>query len=678
MEPRTSPDRQRGALLILAAAFVLIVLAFMGTVFLTTFTTSTSTATNEFQSTRAFAIAEGGMEYILKNRVFPNYSMGAATANLGAGSFTVSTPTYLTADPGVAGTTINVQSTAVFPNAGRIIIDSELITYTGKNATQFNAGVTRGSGGTTAAAHATGNAVYPVTTVTNNPLLVESTTIDVTSTVGFSIPGVIVIDTEYIFCTGVTGTTAFTNCTRGYRGSPATAHVNLSNVFQYALTSTGTVGATQRAVGRSAQFPGAMMAYAKLAGDGTPYYRRWNGISWGPELTATAVPADLQYVVLRFARTRNEAVLGTISSNGDIRVQVWNGTTWGEALLLANIGLVNDDYRGLDIEYETSGDRAVVAYNDGSADPDYRIWSGLAWTAAANIDIPTTGVPNWIELAPNPLSGSNEIVMLTLDNNSDVYGKRWDGAAWADMSAFATWDDSASTSTRKAIDIAYERQTGRAMFIWGSSTKKIQRYRLWSGAALSGIRNLAIASMGGVAHWIRLAADPFSDSIMYSVQDSKRDLNTRCWNGAAWDSEVEHPEHDTNTEDTSKNSDIAFETAAVNAGKAWLLWGNGSEVSRRPWNGAWGVIATTGDDTSWIHLAADPRSGAVFSCLYESTASLTDDIWESHLTSGNATWSVKYTVWGGPTVASPVMERCDVAVERGYPLVVQGWREVVK
>jgi hypothetical protein len=49
-------------------------------------------------------------------------------------------------------TTITVDSAASFPAAGRIDIDSELITYTSKNGTQF-LGCTRGASGTTAASH---------------------------------------------------------------------------------------------------------------------------------------------------------------------------------------------------------------------------------------------------------------------------------------------------------------------------------------------------------------------------------------------------------------------------------------------------------------------------------------------------------------------------------------------
>jgi len=49
-------------------------------------------------------------------------------------------------------TTITVDSTSSFPSLGRIDIDTELITYTSKTATQF-LGCTRGANGTTAASH---------------------------------------------------------------------------------------------------------------------------------------------------------------------------------------------------------------------------------------------------------------------------------------------------------------------------------------------------------------------------------------------------------------------------------------------------------------------------------------------------------------------------------------------
>lgn len=50
--------------------------------------------------------------------------------------------TYLTADPGTGGTTLNVNDTTYFPTAGTLYIDNELISYSGKTSTSFT-GCTR-------------------------------------------------------------------------------------------------------------------------------------------------------------------------------------------------------------------------------------------------------------------------------------------------------------------------------------------------------------------------------------------------------------------------------------------------------------------------------------------------------------------------------------------------------
>ena len=682
----TLKDNAKGVSLI-AAIFIIVVLAFMGVMFLTMTSTSTFTSVNDLRSAQALSVAEGGMEYILANRAFPNYSM-AGPMGLGTGSFTVSTPTYLTVDPGAAGTTITVQSTATFPNAGRISIDSELITYTGKNATQFNAGVVRGAGGTAASAHTAGNAVYPVTTVTDSPLPIGSTTINVTSNVGFNIPGVIAIDSEYIFCASVNGTTQFTSCARGYKGSPAAAHLLGSNVFQYTIMSTGFVGSAQRVVTRSGMqniSSGAMMVYAKANGDPIPYCRRWDGTAWGAEFQANSVGAGrtIQYMILRFARTRDEAILGTLDSTGDIRVQVWNGVGWGATTLMGNASAANSAYRGFDVEYETSGDRAMVVYSRNVANQiSYRIWDGFSWTAQAsqNLASASIGVPRWIEIARNPLSASNEIAMIVLGStNVYVYGLRWTGVAWDNMGAAAVWDTGGSTSATKSIHVAYEQQSGRALFAWGTNATRYIGYKIWDGASASLLTfpDQRINSIGNhTARWVRLAPDPYSNQIMLGVQDSGSDLNTSLWNGAAWD--ATGLQHDNSLEDASRNFDLVYETAAANAGGAWILWGNGSKLSRRQWTGAaWGGIATTGDDTSLVQMAAHPVSGAVLSGIYESSTSATKDIWESHLTSGGVVWSAKFTAWGGPTVAAPVMERvCLAAERRNNPLILLDWKEM--
>jgi len=255
---------------------------------------------------------------------------------------------------------------------------------------------------------------------------------------------------------------------------------------------------------------------------------------------------------------------------------------------------------------------------------------------------------------------------MMLDANIDVYGMAWNGTAWGTMGTAAVWDASAAIATKKTIDIEYEQTSGRAMFMWGDSVATDQYYRIWNGTTLTAATLLDIPEEGGVAEWIQLAARPNSNEIMLGVQDAGADLNTRKWSGSAWDASAQHPEHSAQTENIlSRNFDIIWETAPANAGKAWLLWGNGAMVGDRQWSGtAWGSGSQTitgSDDTSFIRLRADPVSGAVFAGIYESSTSATGDIWETDLTAGGSTWSAKNLLWGGPTSAEPTYFRIDIA-----------------
>src|SRR3989344_2297267 len=442
---------QKGASIIAVIAIMLI-LAVMGAALVALVTTGSDVSVNQLQSEQALYIAEGGMEralYRLKTGTLCS-SLTENNVLLAQGNF-----------------------------------DITVTNYTLSNT--LSAGIVAGD-----------------------------TTIPLTSTAGFAPVGRIVIETatesEIIDYYGISGNN-LTNALRGVAGTTAVAHLNGDPVAegQCRIVSTGEISSgllttATRVVERSMQNPGAMIVYAKGAGDNTPYFRRWDGTKWGLlDRRATPVGAGntIQYPVLKFARTRNEAILGTLDSSGEIRVQVWNGNTntWSATTLLADVGAASDlGYRSFDIEYETSGDRAIVVYKDanGYGDPDYRIWDGTSWSAATNIIIPSAGEVRWIELAPHPWS--SEIVMITLNSGGtpDVYGMRWDGVAWTQMEVGppTTWDTAAANSGNpadtpsKVIDVAYEQLSGRAMFIWGDDVNGRQSYRIWDGAALSAPANL--------------------------------------------------------------------------------------------------------------------------------------------------------------------------------------------
>lgn len=163
-------------------------------------------------------------------------------------------------------------------------------------------------------------------------------------------------------------------------------------------------------------------------------------------------------MVLKYAPTRDEATLVVLTNTGQVQAQVFNGTTWSGVTVLSTVNATNPNgislYRGFDLEYEQSSGDAVVVSGDGTADPNYYVWNGSSWASGVDINIPTTGIPYTIELASRP--GTDELALITLDSNVDVYGMRWTGTAWNNMGVATVWDATASIATMKAIDVTYE------------------------------------------------------------------------------------------------------------------------------------------------------------------------------------------------------------------------------
>jgi hypothetical protein len=552
--------------------------------------------------------------------------------------------------------------------------------------------------GAQAAYSTTGTSYTPANTSLAAAISATATVIPVASVAGYAPHGRITVVAEAINYTGTSTSAAvcggspacFTGATRGAGGTTAAAHSAGDAVSQNQclVRATGTSDTSERVVERSISAVGsgtngAMIVYAREGSAGVPYFRLWNGAAWGAEQTATSVASLIKFIVLKRSRTRNETILGTQASNGQIRVQVWNGSTWSATTTLANVSGADSDFRSFDIEYETSGDRAIVVFKDSanSTDPDYVIWDGTSWSAPVNINLPTAGEVRWVELAANPLPASNEIAMITVSSDEDVYGMAWNGAAWGNMGVAATWDTSSADSATKVIDVAYETLSGRAMFIWGGDSSDENFYRRWDGTTLGATTALTIAAMGGTVNWARLASDPFSNNIIYGVQDSGADLNTCLWNESivTW---VSCTEHETTVEETpSMNFDIVFETNPAASGQAWVMWGQTGSPGpcrRRQWTGVWNAPTTfvSSGDCDYFQLVAHPVTGIIFAGIYqEPGVGPIDRIAE--LRWNGAVWSAEQTFGTSSTIGDPVFERVDIVPDRGSTGIVgYDWLEI--
>lgn len=160
---RTSCN-QRGVSLI-AAIFIIVVLAFMGVMFVALIGSGTFTAINDLQSAQALSVAEGGLEYAIKNGTYCTYNY--TNIPLGAsGSFTVSSQL----SNGTTGALLDniadpadVQLTASpagFATPGVVTVDSENLLCTGKDiGTNRLTSCKRAWAGSIKTAHSAGAAV---------------------------------------------------------------------------------------------------------------------------------------------------------------------------------------------------------------------------------------------------------------------------------------------------------------------------------------------------------------------------------------------------------------------------------------------------------------------------------------------------------------------------------------
>jgi hypothetical protein len=143
-----------------------------------------------------------------------------------SGSLSTVANTTLTGALTTTATTISVATTAALAASGSVLIDSEIISYTGKTATTLT-GCTRATAGSTAATHVIYTGVIQYSTVT----------INVASAATFPATGIINIGSEVISYTGK-GATTFTGCVRGINGF-VSAHAGGDPVYQYASTASG-------------------------------------------------------------------------------------------------------------------------------------------------------------------------------------------------------------------------------------------------------------------------------------------------------------------------------------------------------------------------------------------------------------------------------------------------------
>ncbi len=280
----------------------------------------------------------------------------------------------------------------------------------------------------------------------------------------------------------------------------------------------------------------------------TSRYRNWDGTNFGAESSALVGNATIQYVVVKESPARDEKIMGTLASNGNINFQVWNGTSWSYGTgapaggNYGNVGTTNDAYRGFDIAYEQNSGDAIVIYETSTTANQtvgFRTWNGTVWSGETLLSIPTgvNNTSNWIKLEPR--SGSDEIMLVIQDSNLDIYALRWDGTSWVNGQLLTT---AGTINTSDGFDIAWEGVSGDALVMYGTGTA-LNFWTFSGGVWTNGTAGSTCTNTGtgpgcltpaAVVHQLKLTSGSGNNYIAMILIDAGADVTAQMWDGTQW------------------------------------------------------------------------------------------------------------------------------------------------
>jgi hypothetical protein len=212
--------------------------------------------------------------------------------------------------------------------------------------------------------------------------------------------------------------------------------------------------------------------------------------TFGAAATTVTGTNGQTFFVDRAAPTRNEHVVGYMTTSGQLYVMRWNGTAWSNEWNVA-VGGNGIDGRRFDVAYENTSGRAVVVYSSNTSSTiAYRTWNGTSWTAAATqTSARLSGVPNAIKLAVQTTSGSNTLAATIADTNNTLTTLVWSGSAWGSEPSSSHGTLAGTAGQNDLWDHAYASQSGDLIVVFTTSLPQ-QSYRTFSAGTWSSVASI--------------------------------------------------------------------------------------------------------------------------------------------------------------------------------------------
>jgi len=268
--------------------------------------------------------------------------------------------------------------------------------------------------------------------------------------------------------------------------------------------------------------------------------------NWGEDSTTHTANQGVKWIVNR-ARSGEQpdeaqAVLVDTGATAQLFVRTWDGRLVSEDFthpMTTHIRSGDTDERGFDIEFESVSGDLLFVQGGPAANPLYRVWREGAWSDEQSVfDLelsPSTLL--WVQLVPR--AGTDEIALVTLDDQMRIIASVWDGESWSPAHLLGT--EVVENRGFRAFDAAWESLSGDLLVAWGFDVfSEETRYATrdgQSGAWTTG----HFASTEAIAAHLRMASDPTSDRIIgiFGEGTFDDDITASIWNGEAWSDTIE-------------------------------------------------------------------------------------------------------------------------------------------
>lgn len=243
---------------------------------------------------------------------------------------------------------------------------------------------------------------------------------------------------------------------------------------------------------------------------------------------------------------------------------------------------------------------------NGTNNVQYSPWDGSAFGGVASAG--NLGPARWLAAAEAP--ARNEIVLAAIrDSNAEVRVQVWNGSSWG---AVQTVANIGGTFEYRAVDVAYEQLSGRAMLVYvnGGNGSRPLSYEVWDGATWSAPADITTPQNGAALH-LYLAAKPNSNEMVLVAGNAAGESYAMVWNGSSWGNGVTLEtlgvltDFNAAYEQQSGNAMVVYGAASL--GGAYRTW-NGST-----WSAAGAFSAPAGESLAprWFVTATDPNSDRV-------------------------------------------------------------------